>query len=488
MSNKKSIKINVIMNFILKISAFIFPLITYPYASRILEPDGMGKIAFATSIVTYFGMFASMGIPTYGIKACAKVRNNKDQLSKVVQEILIINAITLIATYIIFIIFIFNLDKMYEYRGLLLVLSVNIIFNVAGMEWIYSALEEYTYISIRSLVFKFIGIVLMFLCVHNKEDYMIYGLITIFASVGSNILNLINIRKFIVFKKLERYNLKRHFRPILILFASSIAISIYTNLDTVMLGYMTNDTEVGLYNTAIKFKQILVSLVISLGTVLLPRMSYYYENNERDKINNLIAKAIHFTLILSIGVSTFFIMYSKESILFLAGESYLGALYPMIVVTSTIPIIGLACIITNQILIPADNEVGTLIATCIGAITNIALNIILIPKFGALGAAIGTLGAEIVGLISQLFIARNTIIFILKNINYSFTIIPTIISVLITSIVSKEIQLSSFMNVLIGAIVFFGTYISILLMMKESILTGIFRKTINKTVILKIKN
>ena len=476
MNNQKSIKVNFIMNSILKMSAFIFPLITYPYVSRILEPVGMGKVAFAASVVSYFSMFASMGIPTYGIRACAKVRDDKEKLSKTVQEIMGLNIIILAITYITFIICILNIEKMESYKNLLLINSISMILNVFGIEWVYTSLEEYTYISIRSLIFKIVSIILMFIFIHDSDDYIIYGIISIFSSVGSNIFNLINIRKFICFKRFSNYNIKSHIKPVLILFATSVAINIYTNLDTVMLGYMSSDFEVGLYSTAIKFKQILVSLVITLGVILLPRMSYYHENNEVNKINELLIKSIHFTLIISLGISIFFIFYSKECILLLAGEDYLGAVNPMIVITMTIPIIGLASIITNQILIPMNREKGSLIATSIGAIIDLILNAILIPKIGALGVSIATLGAEFIGVIIQIIFAKDILIPLLKKVPYRYTIASTLISLFFIYIVKLNINTSYFIELVIGGCIFFSSYILVLIFMKEPIMCNIINE------------
>lgn len=471
MENQKSIKKNFIMNTILKMSAFIFPLITFPYASRMLLPEGMGKVAFAASVVSYFSMFASMGIPTYGIRACAKVRNDKEKLSKVVHEIFILNMITLMVTYIAFFAFIISVDKMNSYLPLLLLNSISLIFNVFGMEWLYCALEEYSYISIRSLVFKVIGIGLLFVLVHGEEDYIIYAFITMFASVGSNILNLINIRKYVSLTWIGNYKIRKHIKPTMILFATSIAINVYTNLDTLMLGYMTSDVEVGLYITAVKFKQILTSLILSLGMVLLPRISYYYERNESEKINDLLVKSAHFTLILSLGLSAFFILYSRESILFLAGNNYLGAVLPMKIIIATIPFIGLANIVAYQILIPTNNERGYLFATCVGAIIDLVLNYIFIPTMGASGAAIGTLGAAIGEVIILYYLSRKVLNKLFKNIPYYFSIVSLATAVFVTIIFRPYIQFSSLINLILGAVIFFGTYLITLVVMKEPILS-----------------
>ena len=251
---KKSLKINFIMNIILTMSSFIFPLITFPYVSRILLPIGTGKVSLATSIITYFSMFAQLGIPTYGIRACAKVRDNREELSKVAQELLLINIIMSVISYIILFILLLFVPKFRCEKTLYVILSFTIILTAIGMEWLYKALEQYTYITVRSVIFKCIALIAMFLLIHKQEDYVVYGAITIFAASASNVLNLINVHKYIDLKPIRNYNFKRHLKPVLIFFAMSCATTIYTNLDTVMLGFMTTDTEVGYYNAAVKIK------------------------------------------------------------------------------------------------------------------------------------------------------------------------------------------------------------------------------------------
>ena len=238
------------------------------YVSRILLPIGTGKVSLATSVITYFSMFAQLGIPTYGIRACAKVRDNREELSKVAQELLIINIIMSAISYIILFALLSFVPKFRCEKKLYVILSFTIILTAIGMEWLYKALEQYTYITARSVIFKFIALIAMFLLIHEQEDYVVYGAITIFAASASNVLNLINAHKYIELKPIRNYNFKRHLKPVLIFFAMSCATTIYTNLDTVMLGFMTTDAEVGYYNAAVKIKVILVSVVTSLGTVL----------------------------------------------------------------------------------------------------------------------------------------------------------------------------------------------------------------------------
>ena len=195
----QDIRWNFIMNAVLKMSAFIFPMITFPYVSRILGAQGNGKITFATSVISYFSMFAQLGIPTYGIRACAMCRNDKIKLNRTVQELLIINCVTVVLSYILLIVCLAFVPKFQENRNLIIITSVTIILNAIGMDWLFQALEQYSYITIRNLLFKVISIVLMFAFVHKTQDYIVYGAINVIGTCGSNVFNLIYSSKFFVF-------------------------------------------------------------------------------------------------------------------------------------------------------------------------------------------------------------------------------------------------------------------------------------------------
>lgn len=217
MSKKqKSLKLNFIMNAILAMSSFIFPLISFPYVSRVLLPIGTGRISFATSLISYFQMFAQLGIPTYGIRVCAKARDNRIELTRTAHELLIINLVMSIFSYLILAVALIFVPRLREDRILYIIISMTIFLSAIGMEWLYKALEEYSYITFRSIVFKIIAIIAMFILIRKQEDYVIYGGITIFASSASNILNFINVHKYIEMKPVGNYNLKRHLQPILV--------------------------------------------------------------------------------------------------------------------------------------------------------------------------------------------------------------------------------------------------------------------------------
>jgi O-antigen/teichoic acid export membrane protein len=471
MENKiHSVKYNFIMNFILTASSFLFPLITFPYVSRVLLAEGNGKVAFAISVANYFMMVASLGIPTYGVRACAKVRDNKDELSKTAQEILLINLVATILVTATYIVCIFIVPKFAQDPKLFLICGVNIVLNMFGANWIYQALEQYDYITARSIFFKAISVVLMFALVHQQTDYRIYAAITVLSSVGSNVMNFVRLRKIITFHRFEHYEIKKHLKPIFILFAQSVTVSIYTNLDTVMLGFMKTDRDVGLYNAAVKIKNVLLSVVSSLGSVLLPRMSYYVKQGSKDKFIGLMAKALNAVLFMGMPLVTYFVFESRDAILFLAGKDYLGAIAAMQIITFAIVPNGLTGVLGVQVLTPLDKEKYVLYSVVVGAVSDFILNLIMIPIWGAAGAALATTIAEFLVLIAQLVFAKQYVKEVRSDIHVFKYLIFALIALVPTVLVSRVNIGSSFVRLVITALVYFIVYGLALIINKDEMM------------------
>lgn len=469
---QKSIKVNFFMNVLLTVSSFIFPVVTFPYVSRVLGPDGTGKVAFATSVISYFAMFAQLGIPTYGIRACAKVRDDKEELTRVAHEILFINFLMSILVYVFLGISLAVVPRLGQDKPLMIIISLTILFNAMGVEWLYKALEEYSYIAIRSIIFKAIALGAMFVLVREKQDYVAYGAITILAASASNILNFIRMFRMIGLKPVGGYNLKRHIKAVMVFFAMSCATTIYTNLDTVMLGFMKSDEEVGYYNAAVKIKTLLVGVVTSLGTVLLPRASYYIEQGKKKEFLAIAHKAIHFVLLMALPFTLFFMLYAREGVLLLSGQEYLPAVLPMQVIMPTLLLIGMTNIMGIQMLIPLGKEKYVLYSEIAGAVADLAINALLIPSMASVGAAIGTLVAEMLVWIIQYFVLRGEYIEIYADMRYGLFLAAVLLS-MVAGYSIKLLKFATFPTLVLGAIVFFGIYGIVLLVARESLVLEI---------------
>ena len=462
------------MNAILTMSSFVFPLLTFPYVSRILLPDGMGKVAMATAVVAYFALLARLGIPMYGIRACAEVRDDKAQLSKVVHELFLINLGMTVFSYLLFFGTVFAVPAFRTEAVLYFIIGSTLFFETIGVEWLYKGLEEYSYITYRSIFFKIVALVATFLLVHTKADYIKYGAITILAASASNLLNLYNLRKYITFKPYSEYCFKPHVKPIFIFFATTCAIVIYTQLNTVILGLLKTNADVGLYDSAMKIKNILVSVVTALGTVLLPRASYYVKQGLFEDFAKITEKAIHFVCILALPLVAYFTLFATNGIHFLSGKQFDGAILPMQIILPTIFLIGLTNVIGIQVLVPLGKEKEVFYSVAGGGVIDLAACLLLIPGYAVVGAAISNLLAELTVFVLQIYYVRQckdkvNIAKSLGHVEYGKIFLAILVSMAVawqcTSLGWKD-----FFVLILSGSVFFAVYGICLYAMKEPFL------------------
>jgi len=214
-----SIKKNAFFNTVRTISSLIFPIITFPYVSRILGPNGTGQVNFALSIIGYFILLASLGIPLYGIREIARVRDNKNELKELAQELFIIHLISTIIVVVVLIFFIFLNKKLYSEKTLFLVSSISIISSTLSVDWLFQGLEEYKKITIRSIIFSLVSLIMIFLIIHNENDYIKYATIGVFTSLFSALLNFFDVRDVLFVKRSVKLNLKKHIKPMLLVWS-----------------------------------------------------------------------------------------------------------------------------------------------------------------------------------------------------------------------------------------------------------------------------
>lgn len=476
----RTIKFNFIMNMLLTVSNFLFPLITFPYISRVLTPIGTGKVAFAYSIVSYFTIFAAFGVANYGIRACAQVRNDKEKLSKTVQEILFINFILMLFVYLIYFIGIYFIPELQKEKELFFISGLNILFTIIGVEWLYRGVEQYLYITLRSIIFKLIAFVLVFVYVKSSKDYSIYAFIIIFATVGSGIVNLYNLRKIIYLKFFNNYNIRKHIKPMMILFITTIAVAFYVNVSVALLGFMQGSEEVGYYNAAYRIKDIMVSIITSLGAVLLPRLSYYIENGMQDQFDDVIKKSMQFIFIMSLPLVMFCIIFARPSVLLLAGSAYEGSILSLQILAVIIFIVGISNLTGIQMLIPLRQEKYLCYSVVVAAIINILLNYFLIPNYAAIGTAIAVVIAELSVLLIQIYVLKTYRKVLFGHVSYMKIAFALFFAYLASMIITNYLEYSDVIVFLISSNVFFISYFFTLLILKEKFLLSIIVQVKNK--------
>lgn len=408
----KTTKHNFIYNVILTVSNLLFPLLSFPYASRVIGPEGIGKVQFLITFSQYFALVAALGIPIYGIREVAKLKGDSKKVSKLFSELFVINLITSFILTFIYIVLIFSVDRFSAEKDLYLISGLIVLLGFTSIDWFYNGLEEFKYVTVRSVIIKLVSLIFLYVFVNNKEDVLNYLLLTIFSVIGNNVWNLITLRNKINFQ-FSNLNIKRHFLILLTLFSTSIATSIYTVMDTIILGFLTNDTVVGYYTAAIKLNKVVIPLVVSLGVVLFPKISRSIAENNFLETQNLVNKSFHFVCLIGIPISFGLFIFAREILFFFSGNEFMPAIVTMQIASPIVFLIGLGHVFGLQILIPSHKEKYYLLATILGMCISLVCNFIFILILEDKGAAIATL-------IGEFAVSSFAYYFVVKKLNFHF--------------------------------------------------------------------
>lgn len=463
----KSLKNNFVYNLINTSLGILFPIISFPYASRILMAKGIGEINFFQSIIQYIVLFTSLGIPMYAIREIAKVREQTATRNKKLLEILILNLFLTVLGYIAVLIIINTVGKVQLNIPLFLILSLAIVLTTIGCDWFYQGVEDFKYITIRGIIVRSLSLVLLFLFVKTQQDVLYYAICITIGSLGGNIFNFFRLKKYISFSELFNRDLKpfRHLKPVLRIFMLNLIISIYINLNVVMLGFMKNNESVGFFTSATKLTQVILTVVTSLGTVLLPRMSNMISNNQMSEFKELAQKSLDFIVLVTLPITMGLILLSDYLIIIFCGNDYLPAISTLRILAPIIIFIGVSNVFGIQILYPQGHERIVIFATAAGALINFIINLWLIPKYSQDGAAIATFIAELLVTVVMCVIGRRLLWVSWKK-DYWVYLFGTFAMGLIVYLI-KQIEINFTVDFIISIIAGLIVYFLVLLLVKD---------------------
>lgn len=475
---KKSLGLNALFNGIRTVLNMLFPLITFPYVTRVLSVESLGKYDFALSVNNYFLLLASLGISTYAVREGAKLRSNKIEFDRFASEVFSVNLISTACSYLLLILCIVLIPKFHNYNIVIMVFSIEIIFTTLGTEWVYSIFEEYGYITLRSIVFKVFSIILLITLVKDCDDYVVYAGITVFANVGSNILNFIRAKRYCSLKFIFNENTKKHLKPIMVIFASTAATTIYINSDITMLGFMTSDYVVGIYSVASKVYRIVKQMLSAILIVSIPRLAMLMGQKRMNEYKNTLTKIFNVLVLLILPAVVGLFMMSKEIIILISGSAYVQA-------TGALRLISIALIfcifgwLYNQcVLIPAKKEKIVLIATLNSAVANIVINFVLIPLWEENAAAVSTIVAEAIMMLVCVYHGKKIVALekgVAKNV---FTVIIGCVVICLICCGVKYMNLGIVLTLIIAVGASIVGYGITLLLLKNEIVLDFTNKTI----------
>lgn len=466
---------NSFFNVLKNVVTLLFPLLTFSYASRVLLPEGMGRIDFVKSITTILTSIALLGMRSYGARECARIRDDKIKLSKTVKELLAINMVMVIFTYAVLFFMLYTNEKLYSYKQLVIIYGFLIVLNAIGVEWLYIALEDFKYIAIRTCCVQIIALFLMLIFVKNEDDIWIYASIQVLSSGGAFLLSFIHSHKYIDYHIKCRLEIKKHIKPLLLLFLTGIFIDMYVSLDSAMLGAMTEDKYVGYYSSAYKVSSALCSIVSALLVVAVPRISYYAERCEKEKLFVLMKKTMSIALMLNIPISLGAFMLSDYLVIILSGAKYVAATSASRVLAFRMLVGPINSLLIYNLFVPMKKDLYAVIVTAAAAITDIVVNLILIPNLQHTGAAISTVAAEFVIFLIGMMLSRKLIDFsepFKKIWQYIIASVPIIPICYFLSLVG----MNDIIYVLISAVISATVYFIILIAMKNTLIFEFYEK------------
>lgn len=441
-----NIKKNFIYNVTYQILILIIPIVTSPYISRVLGAEKLGIYSYTYSVVYYFMLFAMLGLNNYGNRQIAKVKDNQEELNRnfcSIYALQLSSSIIMIIIYIVYLIL-----GLSSNNDIALIQIIYLITTAFDINWFFFGMEKFKLTVTRNTIIKVITCLSVFIFVRQKDDLYIYTIIMSLGTLISQLLLWPFLKKYVKFQKVTfKKDIKKHFRPCLILFIPVIAVSLYKIMDKIMLGNMTNMTQVGLYENAEKITNILSGIITALGVVMLPRMSNLIAKGEIEKGKQYIEKSIIFTMFMSSALSFGIMSISNRFVVCFFGEEFSGAGIILQFLAITTIFISVANVIRTQYIIPMERDKSYIISVSLGAIVNIIFNLILIPKYQAVGAAVGTVIAEFSVMMYQIMDVRKGIdIFKYLKMGTKYIIIGLAMYIIVTNL---KIDFDNYLIILI---------------------------------------
>jgi O-antigen/teichoic acid export membrane protein len=390
-----SIKLNFILHALRVFSTALITLFTMPYINRILEAENVGKVEYIYTIINYFVLFSSIGIPMYGIREVSKVRNDPQKLYTLVSELLVILSVTTVISYLLIFGIVIHIGSLSSYRNLIIIMSFLVILNNIGAEWYFQGIENQKFITIRNVLVRSIVFGLIFVLIKKNSDYEKYAVLFVIMLFGANIINFIIIIKKIIINKIrfKDLDLKRHIKPVLAIFVATISVNIYLQLDNFLIGSISGDRYVAYYSIANKLIRFAIVFITIIGSVLLPRLSYLHLNNKA-QYAVLLKKGFNLMMLLAIPSSAYFFLFSEEIIMFMGGKEFMMATLTMKLLSPLCIIVSFAYFFGFLILYPQGKEKIYTFATIVSALLSVLLNYFAIKHYQQNGAAVVALLAE----------------------------------------------------------------------------------------------
>ena len=391
---EKSIKKNAFFQASRTVVNLLFPLISFPYASRVFLVEGMGRFNFASSVVNYFALIAALGVFQYGVREGSKRRDDPEKITAFASELFSINMYATVFAYILLFFCVACMPKLRGYAALMVILSLQMILSTIRSQWIYSVFEDYLFFTVMTVTMQVLAIVLMLLFVRDRGDLYKYAFFSMIAYCGPGLPMFFHLRKYVRLRVILCPPL-HHLKPIFLIFAASVATVIYVSSDTTILGWIKGDYPTGLYSTSANIYKIVKEVLLAVVSVTVPRVSYYISKGSADQLQSLLRGLLDSMISLVVPAMVGLFFMSSHIVQLFAGPAYLEAAPSLRILSIALFFATFTYTFMSAILIPFGQEKVVMILTWCSAVINIVLNLVLIPLFADRAAAFTTVVAEL---------------------------------------------------------------------------------------------
>lgn len=475
-----SLKTNVLFNLVNTFVNIAVPVITFPYAARVLQIEGMGISNFLGSIICYLGLICSMGIPMYAVKEVAKYRDDIYKRNQTTVEIALLSFLFCILGYVIVAILSLTVSRIHEHTGLFWIFSTSLFFTVLSVNWFFQAIEEFKFVSTRGVIARLLSGLSIFVFVRSPEDLPEYCFCISLLAISSGVINFSYLHKYIDFRTIEWSKLRcmRHLSPSLKVFLPHLITSLYGNLNIVMIGFIKDDVDVGIYSVGNKLILIVLTILTSQSLVLLPRCSNLIQTGQMENFGAIALKTVHLVTAVALPCMVGMMLLSTPLVILFCGPSFEAASTVVAYAAPVLLFIGMSNTIGIQILYPLGKQHIVVKSMFIGIVLNFVLDLILIPTMSYMGAVWSMLVAELVVLCIQLYEGRKFIPFSwhqLRPGNYMIaTLVMGVLLYLLIHYVSSEPWFT-----LIAVTAGFLVYGLVLFLLKDTLLYEFIRYALN---------
>lgn len=459
-----SIKKNFLYNAILTVSGYIFPLLTFPYVTRVLGAENIGIVNFALSVVDYFVLFSTLGMSIVGLREIAQ-SNDELKRNNVFNKLVSIHILLSLIALVIYIICVCIVPQLYEQKVLFMVGGTKIILNVFLIEWLFRGLQDFRYVTLRTIATRLLYVAAIFIFVRERNDYVSYFIVTIAQVLLNACINWKYANRYVHF----HFTLKgsgAYVMPLISWGTSTVLLSFYTTFNVMYLGFISGALAVGYYTTATKLYTIILSILQAYNGVFIPYLNSLYSQGEIEKFKQTIGKSFNIVSTLSIPMVAVSYVLAPEIIDLIAGKEFVHSVLPFRIVLFQVLIIGISQITNSQILLSLRKDKEILISTIAGTATSVIILLLFVGKFAEVAAACAVTISHVVEFSFLLFYAKKNLDFKFPIIEFFKTCILSIPMIVLCILVKNEIT-NTFLILMLCGIFCIIYYIPILYFVKK---------------------